>query len=199
MCSASLIDGRKKEADFQYFLERFQKAGERIEKGYFILDIAGDSQIEAYRERVYCYELYHQLRSILGVLDDYTLNGEVDKRGHPLLESLLGEVKPDFIYHMPGKMENNLVVVEVKRISTPINEINKDINKLKGFLEKAGYYRAIILVYGKDEIDRIGEIKEKMKILSDNRLLLFWHSEPGNQIVQMRISKYPLPTAKALP
>jgi hypothetical protein len=33
-----------------------------IEPGYFRLNIDGGSPV--YRERVYCYELYHQMRSL---------------------------------------------------------------------------------------------------------------------------------------
>lgn len=41
-----------------------------------------------YRERVYCYELYHQMRSRWPSPCDYSLNGEVDKRGHPIIAAL---------------------------------------------------------------------------------------------------------------
>lgn len=54
-----------KEKYFQHFLECLMKAIKRIDTHYTQLFVA-ESDKEIYRERVYCYELYHQLRFILG-------------------------------------------------------------------------------------------------------------------------------------
>jgi hypothetical protein len=53
--------------------------------------------LPAYRERVYCYELYHQMRRRWPLNCEYSLNGEVDKRGHPYLQARpdLRSVIPD--------------------------------------------------------------------------------------------------------
>ena len=64
-----------------------------------------------YQERVYCYELYHQLRCRWPKGADCVLGGEVKKGGHPYLGS--GQRKPDFLVHAPGE-DRNYVVVEVK-------------------------------------------------------------------------------------
>lgn len=48
---------------------------------YFLLPIDGADPI--YRERVYCYELYHQMRRRWPDDRRYILNGEVDKSAHP--------------------------------------------------------------------------------------------------------------------
>ena len=66
------------EQDFQYLIESLIKAAESVDAHYFQLPIAKrDDPI--YRERVYCYELYHQLRCMLGNNFPYKLCGEVDK------------------------------------------------------------------------------------------------------------------------
>jgi len=135
--------------DSQHFLESLKKACERIDRHYFQLDVAG-SEEPIYRERVYCYELYHQLRCILGDTFPYKLDGEVDKAGHPIIRSELGPKKPDFIVHVPGEMNRNLMVIEVKPVTVKnkINELKEDLKTLKEFLHKARYYRAIMLIYG---------------------------------------------------
>lgn len=75
-----------KEQDFQYFIKCLMKAIENMDVHYFQLPITGKEE-PIYRERVYCYELYHQLRCMLGDCFPYKLNGEVDKSGHLLIRN----------------------------------------------------------------------------------------------------------------
>lgn len=51
-----------------------------IASDFFLLPIHGGTSV--YRERVYCYELYHQMRRLWPPDCPYRLNGEVDKRAH---------------------------------------------------------------------------------------------------------------------
>src|SRR6266542_905398 len=56
------------------------KASSLVGEEYMRLPVAGaDPQ---YRERVYCYELYHQLRCQWPSRFPYVLCGEIDKRKH---------------------------------------------------------------------------------------------------------------------
>lgn len=125
------------------------KATAAIEPEYYLLPIAGGNQI--YRERVYCYELYHQMRSRWPSRDmcRYLLNGEVDKSAHPLLRQLgfRGE-KPDLLVHSPGRMDGNHAVIEVKPSSVDRANIASDLKKLALFRNHAGYRRGIYLIYG---------------------------------------------------
>jgi hypothetical protein len=94
-----------------------------------------------YRERVYCYELYHQLRRRLDRETEfpYALNGEVDKRSHPVLRELELEKIPDFLVHDPGTPEN-LVVMEVKPSDAiKPHTLRTDLDKLSGFVSSANY------------------------------------------------------------
>jgi len=50
-----------KEQDFQYFVKCLMKAIEKPDTHSFQLPFA-ESDEPIYRERVYCYEIYHQLR-----------------------------------------------------------------------------------------------------------------------------------------
>ena len=119
--------------DFNYFMKCLLEAGKRVDAHYFQIEVAGSDEL-VYRERVYCYELYHQLRNILGDEFPYKLDGEVDKERHPIIRPELGPEKPDFIVHVPGEMDRNLVVIEVKPIIAKKQDLEKDINILKGFL-----------------------------------------------------------------
>jgi hypothetical protein len=53
--------------DFQYFIRCFTRACKLIAPHYFNIAVApsGDT---VNRERVYCYELYNQLRNTLGMI-----------------------------------------------------------------------------------------------------------------------------------
>src|ERR1700733_8802407 len=106
--------------------EVLTKATAAIECGYFHFNIAGGPSI--YRERVYCYELYHQMRC-LWPANSFYLNGEVDKAGHPLLSDLRSK-KPDLLVHRPGDEHGNHAVIEVKPSRVDDDDIRKDIETL---------------------------------------------------------------------
>ena len=75
-----------------------------------------NSATQVWRERIYCYELYHQLRTrFTSSSHPYVLHGEVDKRGHKFItDHFHGKlVHPDFVVHAPGT-DSNLVVMEGK-------------------------------------------------------------------------------------
>jgi len=179
------------ESDFNYFMDCFMIAGERINHHYFQLPVAG-SEEPIYRERVYCYELYHQLRCVLGDGFPYKLNGEVDKNGHRIIRPELGPKKPDFVVHDPGNMNQNLVVIEVKPITVKdnIRELRDDINTLIGFLNKAKYYRAIMLVYGNEKNELPANIIPNVKNSIEgyvNRIALLWHSCPMEKPIVVKV------------
>lgn len=123
------------------------EATQLIAESYFMLPVAG-REWPIYRERVYCYELYHQLRLKWTVNCVYSLGGEVDKRGHPLIRgNNLDNRKPDFLVHVPGNMRN-YAVIEVKPITAAEGEIVEDVDTLQAFHEHAGYERGLLLLYG---------------------------------------------------
>lgn len=92
-----------------------QDATAAIGAEYFLLPIHGAGPV--YRERVYCYELYHQMRLRWPPACIYRLNGEVDKMDHPYFQDG-GEPKPDLLVHEPGH-GNNYAVIEVKSATPP--------------------------------------------------------------------------------
>jgi len=170
--------------DFNLFLEKLKNAGIKISRDYFELDISdGDESI--CRERVYCYELYHQLRCELGNDFLYKLYGEMDKKGHPIIRR---GVKPDFILHIPGKMKN-LAVIEVKPIKTDLRKLEKDLEKLKEFIEEYDYHKGIMLIYGKEANGAFERIKNKLMDFDKKDILLLWHkeSEEKPEIIKYQI------------
>jgi len=163
--------------DFQYLLKSLIKAAEKVEAHYFQLPIAERDE-PIYRERVYCYELYHQLRCILGNSFPYKLNGEVDKSGHPIIRNAK---KPDFIIHKPSYMKYNLAVIEVKPVTVRdrLNELREDLETLKWFLNKAEYYRAVMLIYGNINGVLPENIKQEIENTRDSKIIVLWHSKPN--------------------
>lgn len=91
------------------------------------------------RERVFCYELYHQIRLYTQATNDRLyLHGEIDKRGHVLFEET-DRKNPDFVFHMPGSMDGNTMVIEVKGAFRSKNSITKDFETLSSFISKYKY------------------------------------------------------------
>lgn len=152
-----------------------------IAQEYFMLPIASGDPL--YRERVYCYELYHQLRCI-GKLLPYSLAGEVDKSGQPnFRNSNLATAKPDFLVHIPGRMDHNLACVEVKSRANGTVGFVDDLVKLTSFCRTAEYRRGIFLIYGHAlrDASTSGYLASQLRGLSANRndidlnLIDVWH------------------------
>lgn len=145
------------------FTNIFEQATAAVELGYFHLHIHGGSPV--YRERVYCYELYHQMRVRWPPDCPFTLNGEIDKAAHPILTGLGADrAKPDFLIHTPGAMAGNFAIVEVKPQGAANDDIRIDLEKLWLFTSAVGYQRAIYLLYGHgpgQAMERVLAIREE--------------------------------------
>jgi hypothetical protein len=146
------------EEELAAFQRVLTEAASHITAPYFQLPDAG-LEDPAYRERVYSYELYHQLRKRWPAsLSRYSLGGEVDKTGHPLVRGNdLDRVKPDLIVHVPGDMSWNLAVVEIKPALLDRRKIEHDLRKLAAFCDpdRGRYASAFFLVYGTPPDDNI--------------------------------------------
>lgn len=171
---------------FETFLEALLTSTELIQERYFQLPVAYDEEY-VYRERAYCYELYHQIRKNLPDGYPYLLSGEVNKAGHPLIAGECGGIIPDFLVHNAGHMgaNDNLVIVEVKTISGAIMSREregflKDINTINCMTTiPNGYFKGILLVYGSDYDERKREIQEiYMRRCNHENVLLLFHNNP---------------------
>ncbi|MDB6027443.1 MAG: methionyl-tRNA formyltransferase-like protein [Verrucomicrobiales bacterium] len=125
----------------------FLEATTKISPIYFQLPVMG-IEVPKFLERVYCYELYHQMRMLWPNVP-YQLTGEVDKSGHPRIrQGVLNRSKPDFTIHVPGNMDANLLVIEVKARDPVDQNVVRDLEKLTAFCISAGYDAAYYLIYG---------------------------------------------------
>jgi len=162
-----------------------RRATRALPAEYFQLAIYGGPPV--YRERVYCYELYHQMRRRWPRGCPFWLNGEIDKQGHQLLAQLgAAAFKPDFLVHRPGDMAGNFAIMEVKPLGADYDEIHNDLYKLCRFVSRVGYQRAIYLFYGYGDyggtMDRVREVYAR---LDDPRPIELWvHAAPGRPAQQ---------------
>src|SRR5689334_2368607 len=86
--------------DFQEFHKCLYSAGQQMKDlHYFASEYVGGAALK-FRERIYCYELYHQLRNVIGDDERYVLDGEMDKKSDPDFAGF--EKIPDFIIHVPN-------------------------------------------------------------------------------------------------
>lgn len=171
-----------KQEHFQTFLDALVDATVKIQDKYFQLPVASE-QAFVFRERAYCYELYHQIREILSNDFPYILSGEVNKAGHPLIVDYCGGIIPDFLVHNPGHMgeDDNLVIVEVKTIQGANHNREgeyflKDIETINCMTSlDNGYFRGIILIFGADNDEKKDEIEKiyRQKCDTEKVLLLF--------------------------
>lgn len=142
-------------------------ASSKVGSEYFLLPVHESEEV--HRERVYCYELYHQMRRVWFKREDkdFRLNGEVSKARHPDFVDI-GNLVPDLLIHVPGS-PRNYAVVEVKTAVAKIFDIKEDLNKLFKFVSelKNPYERGILLIYGdgsQQAAEALLEIPEKVEV-----------------------------------
>jgi|SRR5215203_6300621 len=154
-----------------------------VAQSYFHLSVDGGDPI--YRERVYCYELYHQMRLLWPGCTEFCLNGEIDKAAHPILRPLgAGSVKPDLLVHRPGYRNGNYAIIEVKSSKAESGGIKKDLETLSFFKGKVGYQRSIYLVYGYEATaaaERVAHLAEEFQELEEIEVWL--HCRPGEPAI----------------
>jgi hypothetical protein len=160
------------------------QASAAIEPVYFHLPIAG-RDLPILRERVYTYELYHQMRCRWPRQIQLVLSGEVDKQGHEIIRALGARAAaPDLLVHGPGNMGLNHAIIEVKPSHADTVGIAKDLLTLSQFRVMVGYERAIYLFYGDDVPERrLNAVAERLGALPQIEL---WHhaavGEPARRV-----------------
>lgn len=70
------------DSEWTMFLRAFREAVAQIAPEYFAPRVAGGGDV--WRERVYAYELYHQLR-VAFEPTGLVMHGEMDKASHPVI------------------------------------------------------------------------------------------------------------------
>jgi hypothetical protein len=154
------------EHEIQHLVEILSRAAAQVTEEYVQLPVVDADAV--YRERVYCYELYHQLRCLWDALP-FSLGGEVDKAGHRHFQGgPYAKAKPDFLVHVPGAMDHNLAAVEVKPATADVNDLRAELQKLTWFCHRAQYFRGLLLVYG--EAGERSVLQEKLRRAADQHV-----------------------------
>jgi len=174
------------EKSFALLLDLIGNASARIEADYFQLPVADADAV--YRERVYCYELYHQLRCLWEDFP-FSLGGEIDKQGNPHFHGgPYAASVPDLLVHVPGNMDRNLAIVEAKS-AKGLGGTGDDLRKLGWFCNSARYFRGVFLIYGDaGEADRLSARVRRAGPDTDfSRVLCLYHRRVGDRAEQLQI------------
>jgi hypothetical protein len=183
-----------KEAFDIFYMALFESIS-KIDKQYYRLRLAYFNQ-SMYRENVYCYELYHQLRASLGNDFPYILSGEVDKASHPDIVDRCLEFKSSFLVHQPGihSADSFLAIMQVISMQTAFRypeTLIDFINKMKCAVSlDGGYYRGIILIYGDDhpELDKgILDIYKNYTRDMYEKIILLYHNVLGDKPIKITV------------
>lgn len=166
------------------FHELLRAATSCVDRCYFWTEIIGNNfrPKMVYRERVYCYELYHQMRKIWPQDGTLVLHGEYDKGGSQFFAGTSAKgVKPDFLIHTPGATDKNLLAIEVKAVTARTEDIKCDLKKLARLRVDAKYSVTIFLIFGKNskkKADQIQVLRQKWGIDSNTEI---WAHENANE------------------
>lgn len=168
--------------------------------------------LNRYDERVFCYELYHQVRSLMDeymekhpdLILPFHFQAELRKeqiselvKKHFEVEALDHTYIPDFLLHSPGNFEYQGLVIEVK--SAPdlqFAPIQADLLKIQEFITRYKYQKGIFLVVNNSE--------ERMhRLLSDHqrwiaqelpdrsRILFLCKEHPAKKLSEWNLGKAP--------
>ena len=159
--------------DWEKFHECFLSAVTAVDEAHFLVHRHQGTSV--HRERAYCYELYHQLRRLLPEEFRYVVHGEIDKLGHGIMQAAVGRGRnPDFVVHVPGQMNRNLAVVEVKRAG---QSTKGDLGKIANYVRNARYQHGILLLFGDRNLRR--------RLSPDRRILIYHHRRAGEGPVSL--------------
>ena len=168
---------------YERLLKIIESSINAVGEKYFNFQVAGSDE-PVKRERVYCSELYHQMRMKWEHFE-YDLNIEPDKKNHPIIEKYCGPVDPDLVAHRGGNMgpEDNLSVIEVKTSSGDLTAgIEKDLKTINCMTSiPNGYYGGVVIVFGKLTELKKGNLIERVrkhKSKEMRRLTLFLQEQP---------------------
>jgi hypothetical protein len=147
-------------------IDLVKRSLEGIGKEYFKL-ITTYEPSGIVRERVFCYELYHQIRLNMGTDYALSLNGEIDKRGHVDFHPA-DQKNPDFVFHLPGTHEGNTLIVEVKGTLTRRKEIIQDFSTILLFVTKYQYQAGIFILYNHSLHELVEDLGQGLRELTSD-------------------------------
>ncbi|MEI2358953.1 hypothetical protein [Mesobacillus zeae] len=212
--------------DIKKYIDFLRKAINNVEEVYFGNQNRIDSMLNSHKidsqdhrrealipylskhhERVFCYELYHQLRKIMeqnNLSEKVILQAELRKSqvGSEIeqlfeIQSTDGVYYPDFLIHEPDTFDNQDLIIEVKaNPGLTIDDMKKDILKIDQFINNYEYKKGIFLAININEerrnhlitnTDLISCLKEQ--IINKNEILLMFRESAKEQTVSINLAK----------
>jgi hypothetical protein len=158
----------REDKDIDCFLQFISDALNNVDRKYYSIKIATHTeQSTVFRERVFCYEFYHQMRSLQekkifikeknnSELPSINIDAEIDKRGHDVIEE---DFNPDFVFHKRGKMKN-YAVIEVK---LRLEDFKKDFQTLCCMINKYDYKCGVFILLNNSYDKFVEKAMEKLK------------------------------------
>lgn len=209
------------------FLSVVRKALERVEPIYYSASAGLPDLINSYpalrekkakpllkylrrhHERVFCYELYHQIRALMdlhrNIFSGVCFQGELKK--YQLDDALLKqcnfaaldkEYVPDFLLHGPGHAGDEEVVIEVK--CDPLLKVagaRADLKKIQEFITRYGYKAGVFLsINTKPNVIRamMARPESRAWIREDlpdaARISWVWKEAPGTPLMEHTLSEF---------
>jgi hypothetical protein len=163
------MENRQNETDY---LKILIKAIKNVDPSYQrvrVTDSESDTDThEIARERVFCYELYHQLRLLLGE-SNRDVNGEIDKSGHRIIRE---NFNPDIVIHKQGSMDHNELVLEAKIKWRP-DEVKKDFRTLYKMTECYRYKIGVFLYIGESMPEIVTKLQSIKRCIKCNDKIFF--------------------------
>lgn len=165
------------------FNQPLAEALEAIRPNYFEIKV---QMVKGIRkkicERMFSYELYHQLRLKLRDIDPWQLSPELSKRGNDIMNT---SKIPDLLLHQPGNKKRNLYVIEIKSITGSLAGFKKDSETLKHFIDNK-YVQGFFIIFGKrpykrtkdDGMSRLKTKFNKLPNFHHNKITILWLKEP---------------------
>lgn len=169
------------------------------------------SYLDRYHERVFCYELYHQVRHSMENrlhknqniyrADNIFLQSELTKmQVNSFVEiifkirRLAKEYMPDFLLHTPGNFSNQLIVMEVK--STPkldIDSVIYDLTKINEFISNYQYQKGIFIAINIEDnirdafLNKIADWRNEAKPNS-SQMTLYFKKDPWTKFTKYNLA-----------
>ncbi|MEJ9303074.1 hypothetical protein ABEW33_12360 [Priestia megaterium] len=133
--------------------------------------------LSMHHERVFCYELYHQLRKIMEqnklnekvILQAELRKAQVGSEIEQLfkVQSTDGVYYPDFLIHEPHTFDNQDLIIEVKaNPKLTVEDMKRDILKIDQFINRYKYKKGIFLAINIKE-DRLNQLLTNAQLLED--------------------------------
>jgi len=201
--------------DIAIFLNLFHEALNRVEESYYQTNSGSlFPNTNMYYERVFCYELYHQIRALMDELrakDPSTLSSmqfQGELRKEPINSSIAAQAGlsplskkyvPDFLLHSPGNTDYHGLIIEVK--SNPnicFAPIREDLAKIQEFITQYKYQMGIFLIIN-NSMDRMRKLITKSKsqewiranLCGRSRILFISKENRGSEIFECCLNNIP--------